>query len=692
LTNRWTPAKGNTAYRYDAIGNLTNVIYPISSNLVFQFDDLNRMTNMLDGIGMTKFGWTDGGNLASEDGPWADDTITYSFYNGRRSGFSLQQPNASPWTQTETYNNLQQLANVTSPAGSFDYTYYQNSFNLMTRQTIPGGSRIDNYYDSLARLTDTILYDPSSVALDGHNYSYNEGNQRVEHVVSAFNGGTPLNKMDYAYDEIGQLTNAVGSEYDDTPRMHEQFGYSYDKAGNLASRTQNALTENFFVNGLNELTTEDRSGSMTVAGTLGSAVPTTSVTVSGTGLSSGPATVYNDATWAGAGATLSDGANSYAASATDGDGRSSSDSVSFNLPTTNSFSYDSNGNLISDGTRHFEYDDENQLTAVTVSNAWRSEFTYDALHRRRETSDYSWSGSGWVQTNAIRYVYDRLLVAQERDGSGVALVGYTRGRDLSSSSMQRAGGIGGLLARTDLGLFRVSSSAAHAYYHAGGNGNITAMESTAGVLVALYAYDPFGSLTLAAGPLAKENRYRFSSKEVHVASDIYYFGHRFYDTPVERWLNQDPIGEAGGVNLYSAVHGDWVNRLDPWGEAGPCGDGYGLGPGRFPPKLPPTEPGGEGKDDHPSSGPESDPSNPQDYFSPEAGIQRTLDWFLYGLQQITDPVAKCFANPDPQWPQPVSSVNPVNAPPALTINGPPPVPTMPPIPCSNCTYNSPRFQ
>ena len=27
LTNRWTPAKGNTAYRYDPVGNLTNIVY-----------------------------------------------------------------------------------------------------------------------------------------------------------------------------------------------------------------------------------------------------------------------------------------------------------------------------------------------------------------------------------------------------------------------------------------------------------------------------------------------------------------------------------------------------------------------------------------------------------------------------------------------------------------------------------------
>jgi hypothetical protein len=34
LTNRWTPAKLTTVYRYDPAGNLTNVVYPTITSLV----------------------------------------------------------------------------------------------------------------------------------------------------------------------------------------------------------------------------------------------------------------------------------------------------------------------------------------------------------------------------------------------------------------------------------------------------------------------------------------------------------------------------------------------------------------------------------------------------------------------------------------------------------------------------------
>ncbi|HEX5218594.1 MAG TPA: RHS repeat domain-containing protein [Verrucomicrobiae bacterium] len=38
LTNRWTAAKGNTVYRYDLLGNLTNVDYAVSPDLTTQYD------------------------------------------------------------------------------------------------------------------------------------------------------------------------------------------------------------------------------------------------------------------------------------------------------------------------------------------------------------------------------------------------------------------------------------------------------------------------------------------------------------------------------------------------------------------------------------------------------------------------------------------------------------------------------
>jgi len=110
----------------------------------------------------------------------------------------------------------------------------------------------------------------------------------------------------------------------------------------------------------------------------------------------------------------------------------------------------------------------------------------------------------------VYYVYDGMRVVQERNSSNTPTVAYTRGSDLSGS-LEGAGGIGGLLARSDQ--YSVGSWNRHVFYHADGNGNVTALANSAGTLQALYRYDPFGRATYTWGPLAGANVYRFSSRK-----------------------------------------------------------------------------------------------------------------------------------------------------------------------------------
>src|SRR5204863_7165534 len=127
--------------------------------------------------------------------------------------------------------------------------------------------------------------------------------------------------------------------------------------------TNNALVQTFAANNWNELSTATRSGTLTVAG--GTSSATTNVTVNGSAASR-----YSDNTFALAGFTVTNGNNTFTAIAQDSYGRKDTNAASFNLPSSVSFIYDSNGNLTSDGTRGFDYDDENQLIRITDSNSW----------------------------------------------------------------------------------------------------------------------------------------------------------------------------------------------------------------------------------------------------------------------------------------------------------------------------------
>jgi RHS repeat-associated protein len=60
---------------------------------------------------------------------------------------------------------------------------------------------------------------------------------------------------------------------------------------------------------------------------------------------------------------------------------------------------------------------------------------------------------------------------------------------------------------------------------------------------------PFGEPLRATGPMAKANPLRFSTKYQDAETDLLYYGYRYYNASIGRWLSRDPIAEwAFGLN------------------------------------------------------------------------------------------------------------------------------------------------
>ena len=254
LTNRWSKAKLDTKYQYDAVGNLWSVDYPSSPDITLQYDALNRLTNMVDAVGPTKYTYYPGGLLWTEDGPWADGTVT-NYYNAARmrSGLGLRQPGGTFWANGFTYDAAHRLFTVTSPAGTFTYTYHAglggtlsaaSLIKKLTLPTSPGAAYLTNTFDTVGRLLSTQLRNSSHSILNSHAYLYNRAGQRTNQ--TRFDAST----VTYTYDNIGQLQSALGSGGQST----ENLGYTYDTAWNLTQRTSGGTPVGYGIDNLNQVT------------------------------------------------------------------------------------------------------------------------------------------------------------------------------------------------------------------------------------------------------------------------------------------------------------------------------------------------------------------------------------------------------------------------------------------------------
>ena len=70
-----------------------------------------------------------------------------------------------------------------------------------------------------------------------------------------------------------------------------------------------------------------------------------------------------------------------------------------------------------------------------------------------------------------------------------------------------------------------------------------------------------GNIGNSVGKAAKNVTTYESDTEV----GLYYYRARYYDPSTGRFLNEDPTGFKGGINLYGCVGNDPINKTDPDG-------------------------------------------------------------------------------------------------------------------------------
>lgn len=217
--------------------------------------------------------------------------------------------------------------------------------------------------------------------------------------------------------------------------------------------------------------------------------------------------------------------------------------------------YDASGNRLTDANWTYTWDGENRLKKMETSAAAVSagmqklklSFVYDAHGRRCRKIVEEDTGSGWSTIDYALFIYQGYRVIAVINGDST----------LRQSFHWNGEGPGSLLSMTDHG----TSTTYLAGYD--GRGNLTLLlDAAGGSIAAAYEYAPFGEVVRISGEYASENPIGFSANFTDRESGYIDYGLRFY-LPLEgRFLNRDPIEEAGGNNLYTAFGGDPVNYWD----------------------------------------------------------------------------------------------------------------------------------
>ena len=257
-------------------------------------------------------------------------------------------------------------------------------------------------------------------------------------------------------------------------------------------------------------------------------------------------------------------------------------------------SHDEDGNLIRDGRWNYQWDADNHLrvmltdrttaghitpTGPTDANTsvpkLRLEFDYDYLGRCIAKRVYQWQPPGgttpdynveadrnnaanWSELSNQLFVYDGWNpIARYAAGNTTAPEQtYLWGTDLSGT-MQGAGGVGGLLS--------VGSGTDEWFTAYDGNGNIAATVDAGTAAVDFSCeYSAFGENLDSSR--AGDVPFGFSTKYEDVETGLLYYGFRYYEPRLGRWLSRDPIEEDGGLNLYGFVGNAPINRVDYLGR------------------------------------------------------------------------------------------------------------------------------
>ena len=522
-----------TDYKYDTRNLLTRIDDAENNTRDLAYDGLGRRTMLEDlhHVTDTQFGVWDYGyddiNLVQHSSP--NGNTTYYTYDVLNRAVTENNTSTSVADVTSSYdsctNGIGRLCTVATPNNSSAFTYllqgpvdtetkniagnsyvfgydYNRSGNV-TQITQPNGSAISYGYNTRG-LADTTSYNGGQIA----SVTYGIHGRPVSVIQ---NNGTATT-LSYNQSELYELINKKTTS-NNSGQILQDLSYEYDDVGNIlgindVSDTSTAKFQKFVYDDLYRLT---------------DTVVTNAANGQNYSRSYAYSPIGNITNFDGIGYGYIDAGYSNPHAVTDIGGQN--------------YSYDNNGNLISDGLRGHNWDYRNRLTASNNGSSI-STYQYDTQNQRT------------------------LLT----EGSDITVYPSTN-YEVKNGEVKTSINLGDIfVASNDNGVLN--------YAHTDHLGGTAITTDQNGIITQTLDYYPFGDTRIDAGTDNEAKQYTGYTKDADTG--LSYAGARYYSGNIGRFISQDPVAlfdpgaflsDPQQLNSYTYARNNPVIFVDPNGES-----------------------------------------------------------------------------------------------------------------------------
>jgi RHS repeat-associated protein len=514
-----------TTYNYDVLGNLTKVTDAQNNQTLINYDTLSRKISMTDpNMGYWMYQYDPNGNLISQtDAKSQTILFTYDALN-RITKKDYSAGTDILYTYDETFSTYPKgrLTTLTDASGTAKFYYDKLGRTVKIIKTVDSVNyTTETAYDVLNR-TDTVTYPDNTVI----KYEYDTGGN----LYRAKDNSTGLAYATYVnYNALGQFGrtdygNGVNTTYQYWPQNDRLFSITTSKQStgfmNISYDYDNAGNITGITDYLDSTKTRIYGYD-----DLDRLTSTTSTSYGGTLTwqydKIGNMT-YNSRYGAYA---YNDPAHVHAVTQAGAD----------------TYTYDANGNMISGAGRTLTYDYDNRATSIVKSGA-ATISVYDA---------------GGQRVKKVIPGATTVYIGQLYECTGGICTKYIFG------GSDRIVSIEGTNTR---------------YYHTDHLGSSSVITKEDGTSVQAIYYYPYGEIHSNIG--IDVTRYKFTGQEWDAETELYYYGARYYDPKLARFISADTIVPMPfypqSLNRYAYCINNPIVLRDLDGHSGEWYDGGDL--------------------------------------------------------------------------------------------------------------------